>query len=133
MGTCVDCGRSAEGLTCCDWPNCCGQRVPGAFTADYARLRDLAHYWQHRALSEEAKSRRTIADLRDRLRILAPMVCGWCGCAPASGDGFGPCPDCQEVKNVFWLDLPAQYSTTGACISVGLRALCGRRLLEGCE
>lgn len=78
----------------------------------------------------------TIADLRDRLRIMAPMVCEGCGCAPA-GEG-SLCEDCDNVE---WTDDHVREQSTdvgrgyhnAACISVGLRALCGRKLLEGCE
>lgn len=73
----------------------------------------------------------TIADLRDRLRVLAEHVCHECGCAPVPRVSEEPyCWDCSPLyTSVFE---PAADRIVGACISVGLRALCGRRILEGC-
>jgi len=84
----------------------------------------LAHY--ERRLAEDAA---TIADLRDRLRVLAPMVCR-CDCAVLGvgeqGELWPLCPDCM-------IALWGGEGRAAACLSVGLRALCGRKLLEGCE
>lgn len=76
----------------------------------------------------------TIADIRDRLRVLEPMVCEGCGCAaranPSDVDDSRLCVDC-DVEH--WPGrLTEDESVEAACLSVGLRALCGRKLLEGC-
>ena len=70
----------------------------------------------------------TIASLRSRLSLFAEHVCEGCGCAPYGGTHeLALCNDCFTVDEGF--DVP-EYPY--ACISVGLRALCGRRILEGC-
>lgn len=68
------------------------------------------------------------ADLRDRLRIMAPMVCEECGCAPVFST-YARCSDCLDADCPGVCEL---HEHSGACISVGLRRLCGRRILEGC-
>lgn len=83
----------------------------------------------------DGKAAATIADLRDRLRVLEPMVCEGCGCAaranPSDVDDSRLCVDC-DVEH--WPGrLTEDESVEAACLSVGLRALCGRRLTEGCE
>lgn len=60
------------------------------------------------------------ADLRDRLALFDDRVCEDCGCAPRDRDE-GTCYDCARSEL-------ALESYAGACISVGLRALCGRRV-----
>ena len=67
----------------------------------------------------------TIADLRDRLRIMAPMVCEGCGCARAVFAHM-LCVDCEEAlraaialpvsaKRVACMTLPAsQLAAVGA-------------------
>lgn len=76
----------------------------------------------------------TIADLRDRLRVLAPMVCEGCGCARAVFAN-ALCVDCEESQ--WGIPRGAPVGDWGdrvaACVSAGLRALCGRRLLDGCD
>lgn len=71
----------------------------------------------------------TIADLRSRLALMAPRVCEGCGCAPAAAFEF-VCTDCSAVADA---DGDGYDEHHGACVSVGLRALCGRRILEGVE
>lgn len=74
----------------------------------------------------------TIADLRDRLRIMARVVCEGCGCEARCGDR-ALCWDCNTARLSCVLDGWSQDSShAAACVSVGLRALCGRRTLEGC-
>ena len=69
------------------------------------------------------------ADLRSRLSLFADFVCEGCGCAVQHPDVEAPlCGDCFAVDEAFE-DEP-EYPA--ACISVGMRALCGRRILEGC-
>lgn len=75
----------------------------------------------------------TIADLRDRLRILAPMVCEGCGCAPVDPTRVWPkstlCADCGAVRDApIWMN----EGLFGAQVSCLMRKLCGRRILEGC-
>lgn len=83
----------------------------------------LAHY--ERRLAEDAA---TIADLRDRLRIMAPMVCR-CGYDVLGigehGELWPLCPDCM-------IALWGGESCEAACFANGMKALCGRRILEGC-
>lgn len=87
----------------------------------------LAHY--ERRLAEDAA---TIADLRARLRIMARVVCDGCGCEARCGDR-ALCWDCNTARLSCVLDGWSQDSShAAACVSVGLRALCGRRILEGC-
>lgn len=76
---------------------------------------------------------KTIADLRDRLRVLAPMVCEGCGCARAVFAN-ALCVDCEEAEWGVPRGAPVDDcgDRAAACISVGLRRLCGRRILEGC-
>ena len=95
--------------------------------SDLTRLYDLAHEWQYRALASEGREKAdhaTIADLRSRLALLAGSVCEECGCAEANAHCL--CHDCYSAKHFV-------SGKVGACISVGLRALCGRRILEGME
>lgn len=88
----------------------------------------LAHY--ERRLAEDAA---TIADLRDRLCLCRRYICRDCGCAIVR-IGDSRCEDCGKAGLLYaWT--PAQASEgpyAAACISVGLRRLCGRRILEGC-
>lgn len=70
----------------------------------------------------------TIADLRDRLRTLAPVVCEGCGCAHAED----MCIDCWTAAQPQSGMMHGRERRAAACLSVGLRALCGRKLLEGC-
>lgn len=76
----------------------------------------------------------TIADLRDRMRLCRRYICRDCGCAIVR-IGDSRCEDCGKAGLLYaWT--PAQASEgpyAAACVSVGLRALCGRRILEGCE
>ena len=80
----------------------------------------------------------TIADIRDRLRLFSDRVCGACGCAPRESreDFPGRCGDCDHIDSLVGWNLlrsrPYVGHTAAACVSVGLRALCGRRILEGC-
>lgn len=86
----------------------------------------LAHY--ERRLTEDAA---TIADLRDRLRVMGCHLCRDCGCAPRDAD-MPRCWDCDDVRTVFEDRADPQDSTPASAVVVGLRALCGRRILEGC-
>lgn len=62
------------------------------------------------------------ADLRDRLRIVAfGNVCEHCGCAPVGTTHPFLCHDCDIATS-------DKAPRCGACISVGMRALCGRSL-----
>lgn len=74
------------------------------------------------------------ADLRDRLRVLATSpdraVCRVCGCA--GHYMTGRCFDCHYVEWRGCYERKEPERIVGACISVGMRALCGRRILEGC-
>lgn len=96
---------------------------------EIASLRDCAKQYEQWLAADHA----TIADLRDRLRILAPMVCEGCGCARAVF-GHALCVDCEEAQ--WGIPRGAPVGDWGdraaACVSVGMRALCGRRILEGC-
>lgn len=73
----------------------------------------------------------TIADLSDRLRIMARVVCDGCGCAPSYDVSREYCLDCWEVRWNYH-GINGSGSHVSSSISVGLRALCGRRILEGC-
>ncbi len=75
------------------------------------------------ARDEAAESQATIADLRSRLALFAGFVCEGCGCAAAE-IGSALCVDCDGAKY-------APSVREAACVSVGMRALCGRRILEG--
>ena len=73
------------------------------------------------------------ADLRDRLRVLAEHVCEGCGCAvKCESYTGGMMPLCSDCINAECPDVVEPNEHAGACISVGMRALCGRRILEGC-
>ena len=74
---------------------------------------------------------KTIADLRDRLRVMGCHLCRDCGCAPRDAD-MPRCWDCDDVRTVFEDRDDPQDSTPASAVVVGLRALCGRRILEGC-
>lgn len=73
------------------------------------------------------------ADLRDRLALCRRYICRDCWCAIVR-IGDTRCEDCGKAGLLYaWT--PAQASEgpyAAACVSVGLRALCGRRILEGC-
>lgn len=77
--------------------------------------------------SDEAHA--IIADLRDRLRVLAPMVCEGCGCAPIGTSHPYLCGDC-ELATPIRLAHYRETELLGACVVVGLRALCGRKLCD---
>ena len=53
-------------------------------------------------------------------------VCEGCGCSAAYRD-YPHCSDCLDASAG---DIVMQHEHAGACISVGMRALCGRRILE---
>lgn len=75
---------------------------------------------------------RTWQNHDDRLRVLAPMVCEGCGCAlglARTERARLVCVDCCWYGYELSLNPSARAA---CCISVGLRALCGRRILEGC-
>lgn len=78
-------------------------------------------------LAEMARLRAENADLRDRLALCAEHVCQGCGCAAADLVNFDTdvCGDCLRIRG--W----RAGGYTAACISVGLRALAGRKILEG--
>jgi len=65
------------------------------------------------------------ADLRDQIALLACAVCVGCGCAERFADHV-LCIDCLDAEAG---DIVVQHEHVGACISVGLRALAGRRLI----
>lgn len=75
------------------------------------------------------------ADLRDRLALFQRFACRACGCAPAQEPSewacaFGVealCQDCCAVARA-----PSSPDSFGAHVSVGMRGLCGRKLLEVC-
>lgn len=109
---------------------------------DLARLYDLAHEWQHRALASEGRekaARATIADLRDRLRLFEAHVCWGCGCAVVEAANMKLCEDCDEVRYgpaphaLERYDDHDRGAIASACVSAGMRRLCGRRILEGVE
>lgn len=75
----------------------------------------------------------TIADLRDRLKLLAPYVCKRCGCAPVeivtcygNLESTEFCDDCESVLVVegFATEEEAAMSVSRFC-----RAVAGRRLI----
>lgn len=76
----------------------------------------------------DGKAAATIADLRDRLRVLEPMVCR-CGYhvlgVGEQGELWPLCPDCM-------ISLWGGEGRAAACFANGMKALCGRKLLEGC-
>lgn len=85
----------------------------------------LAHY--ERRLAEDAA---TIADLRSRLLMLAQWVCPQCDVTPLGvgeqGELWPRCPDCM-------IALWGGDGKEAACFASGMKALCGRRILEGVE
>lgn len=102
---------------------------------DLARLREWTTSEGYAALvangsarfdaRDRAALRRVLAsveDLRDRVALLAPFVCVGCRCAPKTHGSSG-CDDCHMT----WWPKDDE-ETAAACLSVGLRALCGRRL-----
>lgn len=95
---------------------------------EIASLRDCAKQYEQWLAQDHA----TIADLRDRLRVMAPWVCRGCGCAAEEANDYdevmGYCPDCDSAAGL----LSDCEEDAAACVSVGMRALCGRRILEGC-
>ena len=68
------------------------------------------------------------ADLRSRLSLFADFVCEGCGCAPAED----VCLDCWAASQPQDGLMHGRTRKASASISVGMRALCGRRILEGC-
>lgn len=89
--------------------------------------------------TEIAECHATIADLRDRLRLFEEHVCRGCGCAVVEAANMKLCEDCDEVRYgpaphaLERYDDHDRGAIASACISVGLRAICGRRILEGVE
>lgn len=69
-----------------------------------------------------------VDDLRSRLSLFADFVCEGCGCATSYDVSREYCLDCWEVRH----GVTSGDYHAAACVSVGLRALCGRRILEGC-
>lgn len=80
----------------------------------------------------------TIASLRSRLALMAEHVCEECGCAAVDPEDHTTCEDCYLVgavqgrRFISVAHKQPQY-TVGACVSAGMRRLCGRRILEGVE
>ena len=70
-----------------------------------------------------------LADLRARLELFREHVCQGCGCA-CGWDYGSMCEDCCRI--VAWSEDPGDPChspwVAGASISVGMRALCGRRV-----
>lgn len=75
----------------------------------------------------------TVADLKDRLKLLAPFVCKRCGCAPVeivtcygNLESTEFCDDCESVLVVegFATEEEAAMSVSRFC-----RAVAGRRLI----
>lgn len=105
---------------------------------EIALLRDCAKQYEQWLAADHA----TIADLRSRLALFEEHVCRGCGCAarqapsPAVCD-YGDdeyCEDCAVARLSCVRDGWSRWPEhAAACISVGLRALCGRRILEGVE
>lgn len=94
---------------------------------EIASLRDCAKQYEQWLAQDHA----TIADLRDRLRVMGCHLCRDCGCAPRDAD-MPRCWDCDDVRTVFEDRGDPQDSTPASAVVVGLRALFGRRILEGC-
>lgn len=68
-----------------------------------------------------------VDDLRSRLSLFRDYVCEGCGCAVRYRGAR--CIDCCWCDYELPLNPPSVQAA--ACISVGMRALCGRRILEG--
>lgn len=104
-------------LACSKWTgnDWCAERLP-------------RNEWCDGCAAREEELPAMLTDLRDRLRLLAPMVCEGCGCAPKFLE-YERCSDCMEAD---CYGVVEPYEHVGACLSVGMRALCGRKLLEGC-
>lgn len=60
-----------------------------------------------------------IADLRAKLELFRGLECRQCGVAPTRDVS---CYDCS---------MQHEAGAVGACVSVGMRALCGRRIFDG--
>lgn len=67
-----------------------------------------------------------VADLRDRLKLLAPYVCKRCGCAPVEIETY-----CGEVESTEFCEdcLLKHPDDAAASISRFCRAVAGRRLI----
>lgn len=99
--------------------------MPGNLAADLAGSPEEAHRLVTDAIIADLTAEN--ADLRDRLALFAPLVCKRCDCAPMNPyQGEEPlCDDCGYA-----LLMGSGSNKTGAYVSVGMRALCGRRLVE---
>lgn len=84
--------------------------------------------WVRQDMVTELLRRRdqAIADLRDRLALFADCVCQGCGCA--RGGVGGCCGDC-EVAFAWRNAIRSTGLSAACCVSVGMRALCGRRVM----
>lgn len=81
---------------------------------------------------ELGKAEVTIANLRARLELFREHVCGDCKCAPKAAS-YGRCWDCyiyhySRAWTPDWTTGAENYAASH--ISVGMRALCGRRVFE---
>ncbi len=66
------------------------------------------------------------ADLRARLELFREHVCEGCGCAAANGAYW--CNDCYVLRPSIPNDM-CGVDKDSAAISVGMRALCGRKVI----
>ena len=74
-----------------------------------------------------------VADLRARLELFRGYVCGSCGCTSRDEDcGYhAECSDCNaayRAKDYGFDRDHIEDCDIAACVSVGMRALCGRRV-----
>lgn len=74
--------------------------------------------------------------LHSRMLLFRDYVCQGCGCAAARSEHL--CDDCERVgPSGEWIDPVSDLTREGvacqaaACVSVGMRALCGTKILEG--
>lgn len=70
-----------------------------------------------------------ILELHDRLSLFERYVCKRCGCAPVGVVWVEEqrCDDCMRADDS--VQGFVHEETPAACVSVGLRALCGRKIL----
>ncbi len=74
----------------------------------------------------------TDADLRARLELFREHVCDECQCAPVHAYTDDPCIDCEDAQvGIYNMERgnPPRPEYCASAISVGMRALCGRKVI----
>lgn len=128
MGVTADEGRCDR----CGWP--LKATTAEGCTADSCSMRPMPPTSAERraayAASPLGKAEATIADLCAKLELFREHLCGDCKCAPKAAS-HGKCWDCHiyhysRAWAPDWSTGAENYAASH--ISVGMRALCGRRI-----